>query len=352
MAVDQNIKMEFAQRASQTFEVKEVSSGLTFLCRDDETVLCAAQRAGVGLAYECSVGGCGSCKVELIEGEVEELSLEAPGLRARERDKGKRLGCQVIPKSNCKVRFKPDYYYRPAIPPKKFKARFLGSTTVTHDIREFRFSGDDAPAFKPGQYAMVFLPGLSSHRPYSLSNIDGPEREWRFMVRHVLNGKGTDVLFNRLSHGQEVVIDGPYSTAYLRPEIDRDIVLIGGGSGLAPMVSILKGVAANPSMQNRSVIFYYGARSPNDIFSTDILGAAADRCKFVPAVSDALSEHGRNWNGAKGFIHDVVAAEIGTDASAFEYYMAGPPPMIDAVRRKLILDLQVPVEQLHYDRFF
>ena len=142
---------------SQSYRVQLQQSGESFECAQDDTLLRAGLRAGQGMAYECNVGSCGSCKFDLIEGEVETLWEEAPGLNPRDRKRGRRLGCQSIPKSDCVIKTMINEYYAPRDLPRRFDAVLTQIRDLTHDIREFRFTDGGGASFRPGQYALFNL---------------------------------------------------------------------------------------------------------------------------------------------------------------------------------------------------
>jgi toluene monooxygenase electron transfer component len=335
-----------------------IEGGASYPCAADDTLLRAGLRAGLGLPYECNSGSCGTCKVELVAGGIESLRPDAPGLVERDRAKNRVLACQAQPRGDCaiKVRLRPENV--PAIRPRRFRARLESTREVTHDIREFTFAAPDAAGFLPGQYALFYLPGLAVPRTYSMSNADEGRGRWQFIVRRVPGGTGTATLFDKVPVGAEVAVDGPYGLAYLRPESPRDIVCIGGGSGLAPMLSIARGAVREPALDGRRIHVFYGARTLADLCGEAELRELpgyAERLFFHPVLSQ--SEEAQGWNGPKGFVHEVARSFVEGEAGAaerwkdYEYYFAGPPPMAEAVQRMLI-EKRVPYPQVHFDSFY
>jgi toluene monooxygenase electron transfer component len=329
-----------------------IEGGESYRCAADDTLLRAGLRAGLGLPYECNSGACGTCKVELLAGQIESLRPDAPGLAERDRAKHRVLACQAQPRGECaiKVRLRPENV--PVHRPKRFRARLESTRELTHDIREFTFGAADAPGFLPGQYALFYLPGLAVPRTYSMSNVDDGSGRWQFIVRRVQGGTGTRTLFDNVPVGAGVEIDGPYGLAYLRPESPRDIVCIGGGSGLAPMLSIARGAVREPRLDGRTIHVFYGARTLRDLCGESDLRALpgyGERLFFHPVLSQHEEEQG--WKGAKGFVHDEARQLVDGRWNEFEYYFAGPPPMAEAVQRMLI-EKRVPYPQVHFDSFY
>ena len=329
-------------------------TGHTYECPHDDTLTRAGLRAGLGMPYECNVGCCGTCKVELIEGRVESAWPEAPALNDRDRTRQRILGCQSRPVSDCtiKVRLTDDAAAAPR--PRRFKGRLIAIRDLTHDIREFRFRADAPAEFLAGQYVLFSLPGVPGQRAYSMANVPDPSGEWHFQVKRVAGGRCTGTLFDVLRIGGEVDLDGPYGQAYLRTGSPRDIVCIAGGSGLSPVISIARAVMGEPALANRKLHFFYGGRGPADICGEDMLQALpgyGQRLFFYPAISMPELDTVGAWHGRVGYVHEHAREMLGTDLPRYEFYFAGPPPMAKAVQRMLI-QAKVPMNQIHFDQFF
>lgn len=325
-----------------------LEDGTTFDCAADDVLLRAGLRAGLGLPYECNAGGCGTCKIEVLEGEVEVLWPEAPGLSERDRRKGRQLACQCRPKGDCSIKVRLDVQCQPQVPPQRRSAQLVGVRGLTHDIRELQLHVPGCAAFLPGQYALIGINGQYL-RAYSMANLANSDGIWHFQVRRVPKGQATSLLFDdaQLASAQ-LTLDGPYGLAYLR-NTGRDLVCVAGGSGLAPMLSVARGVASDPAMADRRVWFFHGGRTTSDLFSTDQMRdwtGLGDRLDYIPATSEADQGGLRH-----GFIHEVMQAELGYRLGDFELYCAGPPPMVQALER-LAHNGGLAPSQIHFDRFF
>lgn len=329
-----------------------LDGGPCFHAVPGDTLLQAALRAGVGLAYECSSGGCGSCRMDLLSGEVSDLWPQAPGLTARDRQRGRRLACQTVPLGAVRVKTRLDEACVPLHPPRRFSATLRAVQRVTHDLREFTFQGPAQAEFMPGQYALLRLGTHGPQRAYSMSHLPNAQGIWQFIVRRVPGGAATGALFDRLQPGDTVTLDGPYGLAGLRP-LARDIVCVAGGSGLAPMLSIARAAAPLLAAAGRRLHFFYGARTVADRAAQRLL---AD----LPGFGERLLCHemishpqpGEAWAGATGWVHDALDAALGERLAEHELYFAGPPPMAQAVLDLAMLHRGVPFTQLHWDRFF
>lgn len=337
------------------------TDGRRFECPAGDTLLRAALRAGLPAGYECNSGGCGSCKFVPEDGELEQLDPQAPGLTDRDRRKGKMLACRTVPRTDCTVALNtapawPTGHQRPA----RFTATVVGRRDLTRDMVELTLEGDRPAQFLPGQYAMVSHDGIGSayppgrgscERAYSMSNLPNSAGLWQFQIKRVPGGAVSPYLVEELRLGDEVRVDGPFGHAHLRPG-ERDVVCIAGGSGLAPMVSVARGLAARADAGRRRLHFFYGGRREADMCARAFIDDIAPRLRSV-TLSEAISEEPtEGWTGARGFVHEVLAAYDLPDLADHDIYVAGPPVMTDAVVRLLMLERRVPAERVHFDRFF
>lgn len=336
------------------YKINIAGTDTAFECAPGDTIARAALRAGIGMPYECNVGCCGTCKIELVSGEVASNWPEAPGLGERDRARGRVLGCQSRPRSDCTVKARVGDQYLTGCVPRRFDALLAGKRDLTHDIREFRFTLAEPVDFLAGQYALLHLPGVDGPRAYSMSNIAQDGATWHFQVRRVPGGKGSAALFDQLDIGDKLTIDGPYGLAYLRTTSERDIACIAGGSGLAPMISIARGLAANPAMDGRKLHFFYGGRTARDICGSDMLAELrgyGERIVYHPVISMPEADAAQQWNGRTGYVHELVRDVLGDSLAQHEVYFAGPPAMAQAVQR-MLFEAGVPGPQVHYDAFY
>jgi len=328
----------------------ETNDGSVFSCSSDDTVMRAALRAGLGFPYECNVGACGNCRFELIEGTVTHRRTDPPAWTERDRRRNRWLGCQSRPDGDCRIKVRLDARYVSVHKPKRRELRLTGAIPITHDISEFRFETGDAAPFLPGQYALLYLPEVSGGRPYSFCNVDGKTGIWSFQIKRVPGGEATSRLFDALRVGDSLAADGPFGMAYLREDPPRDLLLVAGGSGLSPMISIARAAAHSDKLRDRGIHFVYGGRTPEDICGEEILSALpgyGERIRYLGAIS----EPEQGWDGPTGLVHQVVDDTYGGDLKSFEIYFAGPAAMGEAMQ-KMLVDAGMPLDQVHFDQFF
>ncbi|MDP3230180.1 MAG: 2Fe-2S iron-sulfur cluster-binding protein [Acidovorax sp.] len=322
-----------------------------------DPLLRSALRAGVGFPYECNAGSCGSCKFELLDGTLDAPEEITRGTSARDRQKNKYLACQVKPTGDCRIKVRTNESFVPLFAPRAMRATLLERIDHTGDLSEFRFKADGPAQFLGGQYALLSISGAfpADWRAYSMANLPNESGEWHFFIKRVPGGSFTEPLFDSFRVGDALQLDGPYGMAYARHDVDRPAMCIAGGSGFSPMLGIARSFAEQGTLRGHRLEFVYGCRGPldqPDAGLVEVLRNQMGSLDYSVVVSDAEAAAAHGWSGSKGFLHEVLAERLGEDSASREYYLSGPPLMVDAVVRLLVLEKKVPVEQIHYDRFF
>lgn len=266
------------------------------------------------------------------------------------------LACQSRPRTSATIKASLDERYRPPVPPTMQTGELKDIERLTPDMAEFTFKTRAPARFAPGQYILLSVASeVRGARAYSMSNLSNAEGDWRMVVKHKPGGACTSYLFDRLDVGGMVRVAGPYGLAYLREGCERDLVGIAGGSGISPILSIVRKALLEEPARNRGVHLFLGGRSPADIVDPrrfeDIRERADGRLHFYPAISEPAGVSAEEWSGDRGFIHEIVAQRAPGTIRDSEVFVAGPPPMI---RETLITlsNLGVPRERIHFDNFF
>jgi propane monooxygenase reductase subunit len=304
--------------------------GHTITCEEGETVLGAALRNKRLLRYGCGHGGCGSCKVQLVRGLVEERS-DSFALDSHERAAGMILACASVPVEDCTVDVSAmeltEEEFLSGDRSASFRTRLIDVEAVCSDIRRVRLALVE-PArieFAAGQFVNVHVPGSDSRRSYSMANGPTQDRVLELYCRIHQDGLFSEYLTERASVGDELICSGPFGLLKLRTS-HRPILMIGGGSGLAPLLSILRDIA-NRGI-HRPVSLFFGARTFDDLYALEEIDELARRIEdfiFVPVLSASWPT---DWAGATGMVTDAVAACF--DRIAHDLYLCGPPLMIEA----------------------
>ncbi len=294
-------------------------------------------------------GSCGLCKLKVESGAGQYLPTELPWLSKEEQDQNIRLSCQLKVKQDMAIRIPEELFSV-----RRFQARAEKITDLTHDIKELRLKllSPNTIDFKAGQFVQIQVPEYklsdeSVFRAYSVSSSPSETDTVELEVRLVPEGICTTWVHQFLKEGQEVTINGPYGEFFLR-DTERDIVCIAGGSGNAPIKSIMMDMAekGNP----RKLTYFYGARGKKDLVLPDDMKAIADRLpngSYVPVLSEP--DENDKWEGETGFVTDAVARYLKSGDNT-EAYLCGSPGMIDACI-KVLTSKGVPEELIYYDKF-
>jgi toluene monooxygenase electron transfer component len=242
--------------------------------------------------------------------------------------------------------------------PHRQSAVLRSVTPLTHDMREFVFVAESRASFRPGQYAMIGLPGSDVERAYSMSNLGNCHGEWKFVIKRVPGGRATSALFDATEIGSTVTLDGPYGHAYLREDGNRRIVCAGGGSGLGAMISVVLGAAALPDSRDWTVHLFCGGRTGADLCIPESVRFAGRQLGGLHVHTATSVEEGEvdvAPSGVptpfRGYLHEAVLDRLAGSLTDFTYYAAGPPPMTDALARALVIDAGLEADRLFYDRF-
>jgi ferredoxin-NAD(P)+ reductase (naphthalene dioxygenase ferredoxin-specific) len=224
--------------------------------------------------------------------------------------------------------------------------RVDGLVDLTHNMRELRLAIEEGGpfGFLAGQYAQIeFAPKL--RRYYSMASTPAEER-LVFHLRHAPEGETSSYVANQLKLGDRLKVSGPLGSAYLREQHAGPVLLVAGGSGLAPMLSILRALVARDSRAR--VVLYFGARSERDIYHESMLARLAVTHRNF-SYEIVLSEPDGGTTRRQGLVHEAVAQDLG-DASGYTAYLAGPPQMVDAAGR-LLLARGAARPDIHADAF-
>lgn len=312
----------------------------------DETLLQAALREGLDFPNSCRVGGCASCKCRLLEGQVEQRRDTSYLLSDAELDAGMILACQSRPLSD--VRIAVDLPQAAAARPLRVSGTIIGQQRLTADITRLRVQLDSPLPYQAGQYAALTLsslPGL--RRNYSFAAPCSPDNSVEFFVRQLPGGAFSSRVHGQDLRGETLQLEGPLGDFTLRASDTAPLLMVAAGSGLAPVLAILKDALAQGRRRPATLLF--GARSASDLYALDEIEALARQWpaefRFVPVLSGADPDS--TWQGARGHVTDLLAEHLSAGAQA---YLCGPPAMVDAAQSRL-LELGLPADQIHADRF-
>jgi ferredoxin-NAD(P)+ reductase (naphthalene dioxygenase ferredoxin-specific) len=319
---------------------------------EGDLILDALLLAGVAMPYSCQQGNCGTCKCELVEGEIMELDYSEYALTEQERAKNLILACRTQAWGDVTVRKLDDEEL--VVHPERFmRCKVAQLEDLTHDIKRvvLKIESGGPYSFTAGQYAKIeFLPLTT--RDYSMANVpaiamdtEGAKRI-EFHVRAVPGGAASQFVHGKLALGQTVRVSGPYGASYLRESHQGAMLAIAGGSGLAPIESIVGRALAAGSIQ--PIHLYFGVRGLRDVYHEDVFRRwAAQHANFRYTIVLSNEEVP---GYAHGLVTDVVGREL-PEVVGMKAYLAGPPVMVEAATR-LLGERGMAARDIHADAFY
>lgn len=313
-------------------------------CAATETVSDAAYRQQINIPLDCRDGACGTCRGFCESGDVDmpESSYIEDALTAEDAAKGFILACQARPRSNLVVQVLASSAACKSAP-----ASHSGTIAAVEHLSEstIGLSVDLAHpiSFLPGQYVNLGIPGSALTRAYSFSSPPGDARA-SFVVRDIPGGRMSSFLTGDARPGQQIQMTGPFGSFYLRPVV-RPALLLAGGTGIAPFLSMLEMLAEEGSDHPLRMVF--GVTNDHDLVAIEQLDALAQRLpafEYRTCVASAQSAHAR-----KGYVTSHIEPEWLNDGDA-DVYLCGPVPMVEAVRDWLQTS-GTPPRNFYYEKF-
>ena len=296
-------------------------------CNATETVADAAYRQGVNVPIDCRDGACGACKCKAESGKYELGFYIDDAMSEEEAKLGYVLTCQMHPKSDCVVNV-----------PASSEVCKIKHATLTATVAEVRqlspstlslvLQGEGIAklAFLPGQYANLTVPGTEQTRAYSFSSAPGSSA-LTFLIRDVPNGMMSEFMRMKAKIEDFMMFTGPYGSFYLRPPT-RPILMLAGGTGLAPFLSMLQYLKDHPTDQ--PITLAYGVNTNDDLVELpqlDYLKSVLPKFDYFTCVVDKESGHPK-----RGYVTEHLSKET-LQGGNVDVYVCGPPPMVEGVRK-------------------
>ncbi|MHC4591814.1 MAG: FAD-binding oxidoreductase [Planctomycetota bacterium] len=325
-----------------TEERKQVQGGKTLLASlADQEVFIPSACGGRG--------SCGLCKLKVLEGGGPLLPTETPHLTREEVDGQVRLACQIKVRSDIAVEVPEEI-----LSLREYRTVVEAITELNYDTRmvTLRLLEPVEIAFKPGQYIQLETPPYGKtpepvYRAYSIASSPSVNESVELIIRLVPNGICTTFVFEVMKEGDEIRINGPYGDFYLR-EADGEIMFIAGGSGIAPIRSILLQMVETGS--KRKATFFYGANELRDLYLVDEMKSFEEQLPnftYIPALARPGPQDG--WQGETGLVTEVIDRHV-ADASSQGVYLCGGPDMVDAAV-ELLKTKGLTQDRTFYDKF-
>ena len=326
--------------------------GIEIEVSEDQNILRAAAEQGVMLMHGCKEGQCAACKSFILEGEeVDHDKYSTFALPDYELEEGYTLLCRAHAYEDLTIELLnyDEEMIRSGLPIQEAVAEVVSKDAVTHDMRHLvlRLIEPAEIKFFPGQYVDITIPDTGAVRSFSMANTSSRESGLlEFVIKVYPDGQFSKFLAEKLAEGDRLDLSGPFGVFTLR-EGDNDLVFVGGGAGMAPILSLLRTLAERGL--TRKATFFYGARTKKDLCFEAELHQLEDRLpdfRYIPALSEPGDEE---WDGETGLITDVVKRHASEQRGAHAY-VCGPPPMVEAAL-PLLATLGVEEKRIYYDKF-
>ena len=326
-----------------TYKIKIKSSGLEFDVKPSQTILEGAIASGITLPYGCQDGACGSCKGKVISGKYFLNEYQSSALTDSDIKAGNTLYCKSMAQEDLVIEPNiPEVYdqYSPKVLPVKVESL----TRLNHDVMQMflKLPAKETFRFKAGQY-IEFIMGDGSRRAFSMANAP-LDSMIELHLRLIEGGKFTSFVFNEMKEKSIHRIEGPIGQFYLR-DSEKPIIFIAGGTGFAPIKSIIEDMIANKN--KRKIYLYRGVRSEKDFYMNELVNDWIKKLEgltYIPVVEDGLSEDARS-----GYVHHAVLEDF-KNLNDIQVYCCGAPGLVENAFKDLTKS-GLPDDQFFADAF-
>jgi toluene monooxygenase electron transfer component len=337
-------------------QVNARNRGYDFEARPGEKVLHAGLRAGIDLPYECGTGTCGTCKAKLVGGRVRDGWPRAPGKKLIRNPAAEFLMCQCEAEEPLTLEV-PSFVYAMepgACIPQSGTGTVCRARRLAQDVMGFSLELDAPRDFDAGQFVLLSAGGVNGARAYSMCNFERAARSLEFVVKRKPEGGFSQWLFETARDGARLELFGPLGKATFDPALEKNLLLIAGGSGIAGMMAILERAAAARYFERHRGWVFFGVRTMADAFFLEELSAYAPHVEITVALSDEQIPETAAWprlGFARGLVHEVAKRAMSGKYQNVRAYVAGPPPAVDAAIRVLLLEAKLTTDNIRYDKF-
>jgi CDP-4-dehydro-6-deoxyglucose reductase len=311
-----------------SYKVQLSEQDINFDVSENETLLEAALRQSHSLPYGCRNGLCGSCKAKIVSGKIIYPDGSPDGLTAADKKQGYALLCQAKAASDLVIKART-IESAVDIKLRQFPCRVTKFEKLNDDVIRLilELPKSESLQFLAGQYIDILMKD-GKRRSFSLANPPDQDQRLELHIRYYGGGLFSEYAFKDLTEKTLLRIEGPLGQFTLH-ESDRPMIMIAGGTGFAPVKSLIEYTLKNN--HKRSIQFYWGARTSDDLYLDELPKQWSKDHKHIqykPVLSEADKLNG--WKGRTGFVHEAVLKDH-ADLSGYDIYACGPPPMIKAV---------------------
>jgi phenol hydroxylase P5 protein len=298
---------------------------------EGQTILDACLRAGVYLPHACGHGLCGTCKTQVLDGEIDHGEASPFALMDFERAEGFVLACTATLKSD--VTIEADVEEDPdarKIPVRDFIGTVVALDALTHEVKGLRLALQDGPIdFQAGQYVNLFLPGIEASRAFSIANPPSDDGHVELQIRRVADGEATGYIHEKLKVGDRLKLVGPQGRFIVRKSRGGPLLFLAGGTGLSSPRSMILDLLEEG--YDAPITLIHGVRRSADLYGREAFEQLAKKhanFRYAPALSHEPGDSG--WEGARGYVHEAAKEMFGGLFEGSTAYLCGPPAMIEA----------------------
>ncbi len=323
-------------------------SGHIFTAEDDETLLAAALRSGFMLPYGCRNGACGSCKGTILTGAVDYGEYQSGALTDADIAANRALFCVSRATSDVAIECR-EIGAAKDIQIKTVPCRVNKITKLGHDVigLHLKLPASERVQFLAGQYIDILLKN-GKRRSFSLANAPHDDAFLQLHIRYVPGGEYTEHVFNNMKEKDILRMEGPLGNFFLREDSDKPIIFIAGGTGFAPIQSMV--AHALHQRLEREMTLYWGARQLRDLYLPQVPSRWQQEnpnFTFIPVLSEPDAKDA--WPGRSGLVVDAVIADF-PDLSGYQVYACGAPAMV-AAARTACAQCGLPENEFYADAF-
>jgi len=329
-----------------SFLITLANEEIQFHCEQNQTILEAALEQNIAISYGCKNGFCGSCKGNLLQGEISYLEGQPDGITEEQVSNNEALFCKASPLSDLTIDVKVVELEK-TIEVKNLPAKVKEIKHLCDDVIQMvlQLPSVEPFEFRAGQW-IYFVLKDGKKRAFSIANGPNDKNELELQIRHALGGVFTDFVFNELKPGAVLQIEGPHGTFFDQQD-EEPVLLVAGGTGFAPIKGILEAMLERDTDQ--SIHLFWGLREKKDLYLQGLIQkwVTENNISYTPVLSEP--ETGSDWEGKTGFVHQAVL-EAYPKMAQFAVYMAGPPQMIQSCQ-DTFTQAGLNEDKLYFDSF-
>ena len=334
--------MSYTLEIEPTGDIVEVEDG--------QTILDAALRQGVYLPHACNHGLCGTCKIELLEGEVDHGAASPFALMDMEKDEGKCLACTSTLMEDCAIEadIDEDIDAR-SIPVKDFMGTVIEVKELTPRIKGVVLEFDEELDFQAGQYVQYYVPGFEEPRAFSIASSPVNKKIIELNIALIPDGEATPWIHKNVKVGARRKISGPFGRFFVKESAQKPMVFFAGGSGLSSPKSMIEDLLQRDC--TLPITLFHGARNQEELYYADLFKEYEKKYtnfRYIPALSGTDL---KDWDGETGYLNDVAIKTYDNDFSGIKAYLCGPPAMLDVCITALMRG-RLYERDIHIEKFF